>query len=131
MLKRLLLLGVTSGVLAGIVALIYQKIYSTSVGADFSSVVTPVSVMISNLIGCMVAAIGYWLLSKWLKSRTEIVFNFILVILSFASMLPVFAAKLPLTINSPELFPGLAIPMHFFPALAWSTLEPLFIKNGE
>ena len=131
MLKRLLLLGVISGVLAGIVALIYQKIYSSSVGADFSSVVTPVGVMISNIVGCMIAALGYWILSKWLKSKTEIVFNFIFVILSFASMLPVFAAKLPLTISSPELFPGLAIPMHFFPALAWTTLEPLFIKNGE
>ena len=131
MLKRLLLLGVTSGVLAGIVALIYQKIYSSSVGADFSSVATPVGIMISNIVGCVIAAMGSWILSKWLKSKTEIVFNFVFVILCFASMLPVFAAKLPLTISSPELFPGLAIPMHFFPALAWSTLEPLFIKNGE
>ncbi len=131
MLKRLLLLGVISGILAGVVALIYQKIYSSSVGADFSSVVKPVGVMISNIVGCVIAALGYWILSKWLKSKTEIVFNFVFVILSFASMLPVFAAKLPLTISSPELFPGLAIPMHFFPALAWSTLEPLFIKNGE
>jgi hypothetical protein len=131
MLKRLLLLGVISGVLAGIVALIYQKIYSSSVGADFSSVIKPAGVMISNVVGCVIAALGYWILSKWLKGKTEIVFNFIFVILSFASMLPVFAAKLPLMVNSPELFPGLAIPMHFFPALAWSTLEPLFIKNGE
>ncbi len=131
MLKRLLLLGVTSGVLAGIVALIYQRIYSSSVGADFSSVATPAGIMISNIVGCVIAALGYWILSKWLKSKTEIVFNFIFVILCFASMAPVFGAKLPLTISSPELFPGLAIPMHFFPALAWSTLEPLFIKNGE
>ena len=129
--KRLLLLGIISGILAGIVALIYQKVYSSSVGADFSAVAKPVGIMVSNIVGCLIAALGYWLLSKLLKSKTEIVFNFIFVILSFVSMLPVFAAKLPLDIANPELFPGLAIPMHFFPALAWSTLEPLFIKNGE
>ena len=126
-----MLLGVVSGILAGIVALIYQKIYSSSVGADFSTVAKPAGVMISNLVGCLIAALGYWILSKWLKGKTEIVFNFIFMILSFASMLPVFATKLPLDINAPELFPGLVIPMHFFPVLAWSTLEPLFIKNGE
>jgi hypothetical protein len=131
MLKRLLLLGVVSGILAGIVALIYQKVYSSSVGADFSDIAKPAGIIISNIVGCIIAAFGYWILAKWLKNKTEIVFNFIFVILSFASMLPAFAVKLPLTVNSPELFPGLVIPMHFLPALAWFTLEPLFIKNGE
>ena len=131
MLKRLMLLGVISGILAGIVALIYQKVYSSSVGADFSAIAKPMGIVASNIVGCVIAALGYWILSKWLKSRTEIVFNFIFMILSFASMLPAFAVKLPLDVNSPELFPGLVIPMHFFPALAWFTLEPLFIKQGE
>ena len=131
MLKRLLLLGVVSGVLAGIVALIYQKVYSSSVGADFSAIAKPVGIMISCIVGCLIAAVGYWILSRWLKGKTEIVFNFIFMILSFASMLPAFAVKLPLDVNSPELFPGLVIPMHFFPALAWFTLEPLFIKNTD
>jgi len=31
----------------------------------------------------------------------------------------------------PELFPGLVVPMLFFPALAWFTLKPLFIKPGR
>ena len=131
MLKRLLLLGVVSGILAGIVALIYQKVYSSSVGADFSNIAKPVGIVMSNIVGCLIAALGYWILNKWLKAKTEIVFNFIFMILSFASMLPVFAAKLPLDVNAPELFPGLVIPMHFFPALAWFTLEPLFIKNSD
>ena len=131
MLKRLLLLGVVSGILAGIVALIYQKVYSSSVGADFSNIAKPVGIVMSNIVGCLIAALGYWILNKWLKAKTEIVFNFIFMILSFASMLTVFAAKLPLDVNAPELFPGLVIPMHFFPARAWFTLEPLFIKNSD
>jgi hypothetical protein len=131
MFKRLLLLGITSGILAGIAALIYQKVYSSSLGVDFSSIAKPIAIIATNIIGCVIAACGYWILAKWLKDKTEIVFNFLFAILSFASILPAFAAKLPLEINSPEVFPGLVIPMHFFPVLAYFTLEPLFINKGK
>jgi len=39
------------------------------------------------------------------------------------------AVRLPTNIDTPELFPGMVIPMHFFPALAWFTLKPLFIRS--
>jgi len=131
MLKRLLLLGVVSGILAGIASLIYQKVYSTSLGVDFSKIAKPVGIVISCVVGCLIAALGYWLLNKWLKNKTEIVFNFLFVILSFATIVGAFAAKLPLDTTSPELFPGLVIPMHFFPALAWLTLRPLFFNTNN
>ncbi|PSL45388.1 hypothetical protein CLV51_10490 [Chitinophaga niastensis] len=132
MLKKLLLLGVISGALAGIASLIYQKVYASSLGAGFTNIAKPVGIMLSSVIGCLIAALGYWLLSKVLKGKTEIVFNLLFAILSFVSILGPFAAKLPLDIETPELFPGLTIPMHFFPALAWFTLRPLFITvNAE
>ncbi len=131
MLKRLLLLGVVSGILAAIASLIYQKVYSTSLGVDFSKIAKPVGIVISCVVGCLIAALGYWLLNKWLKSKTEIVFNFLFVILSFATIVGAFAAKLPLDTTSPELFPGMVIPMHFFPALAWLTLRPLFFNTNN
>lgn len=131
MLKRLLLLGIISGILAGIASLVYQKVYASSLGEGFTGIVKPAGILLTSLAAGLITAIGYWLLSKVLKGKTEIVFNFIFVILSFASILYPFAAKLPLDIETPELFPGLTIPMHFFPALAWFTLRPLFIKSGE
>ena len=131
MLKRSLLLGVVSGILAGVAAIIYQKVYSSSLGVNFAVIVKPAGVFITNIAGCLIAALGYWILDKWLRNKTDIVFNFIFAILSFASILPAFAAKLPLDTASPELFPGLVIPMHFFPALAWLTLKPIFIKSME
>jgi uncharacterized membrane protein YeaQ/YmgE (transglycosylase-associated protein family) len=131
MLKRLLLLGVVSGILAGIASLIYQKVYSTSLGVDFSKIAKPVGIIISCMVGCLIAALGHWLLNKWLKNKTEIVFNFLFVILSFATIVGAFAAKLPLDTTSPELFPGMVIPMHFFPALAWLTLRPLFFNTNN
>jgi len=127
MFKRLLLLGVLAGLLAGVASIVYQKVYTSSLGADFSTVISPVSIFASSLLGCLLAAIVYWLLDKWLKHRGEAVFNFVFTILSLVSILAVFAIKLPLDLESPELFPGLAVPMHFFPALGWYTLRPLFL----
>jgi hypothetical protein len=129
MFKKLLLLGLVSGVLAALAALIYQKIYVNSLGADFSTVVKPAYIVITCILAGLLASIGYGLLTKWLPRAGEIIFNFVLVILTFASILGPFATKLPLEIEMPELFPGLTVPMHFFPALAWFTLKPLFIKK--
>jgi hypothetical protein len=129
MFKKLLLLGLVSGVLAAIAALIYQKIYTNSLGADFSAIVKPVNIFITCILGGLLASVGYGLLTKWLPKPGEIIFNFVLVILTFASILGPFATKLPLDVEMPELFPGLTVPMHFFPALAWFTLKPLFIKK--
>lgn len=129
MFKKLLLLGLVSGVLAAVAALIYQKIYVNSLGADFSAIVKPVNILITCTLAGLLASTGYGLLTKWLPRAGEIIFNFVLVILTFASILGPFATKLPLEIEMPELFPGLTVPMHFFPALAWFTLKPLFIKK--
>jgi hypothetical protein len=40
-------------------------------------------------------------------------------------MIPI-SVSLPLDIKSPELFPGLAVPLVFFPCLSWHTVNPLF-----
>jgi hypothetical protein len=109
MFKRLLLLGVLAGVLAGVASIVYQKVYTSSLGADFTKTVAPVGIIASSVLGCLLASLGYWLLHKWLKHKGEIVFNFLFSLLSIASMLAVFAVKLPLDVESPELFPGLAV----------------------
>ncbi len=129
MIRKVLLLAIISGILAGVASLIYQKVYTSSLGADFTKIAKPVGIMISCVTGNVLAGLGYWAADKWLKSKGEIIFNFIFAILSFATILGAFAAKLPLDTASPELFPGLVVPMHFFPALAWFTLKPIFIRN--
>jgi len=131
MFKKLLLLGAVAGLLAGIASIIYQKVYAASLGDGFITIVKPVPVIASSILGCLTAATGYIVLYKWLKDRSEIIFNFAFTILSFASMVVPFAAKLPFDIEAPELFPGLVIPMHLFPALAWFTLKPLFITANN
>lgn len=127
MIKKYYLLGAVAGVLAAIASLIYQYVYKESLGADFSAVIGVPAIMGSSIIGSLVAATGYWLLEKFIKKNAEIVFNLLFTILSFASIVGAFAMKLPLTVEMPELFPGLVVPMHFFPALAWMTLKPMIV----
>ncbi|MBC7887959.1 MAG: hypothetical protein H7Z13_08710 [Ferruginibacter sp.] len=131
MFKQSLLLGAISGILAGIASVIYQKVYSGTLGADFAALAKPLNIVITCFVSGLIIATGYWLSNKWFKTKGEIIFNLVFAILSFASILPAFAFKLPLDIEMPELFPGLVVPMHFFPALAWFTLKPLFIKTYE
>jgi len=129
MFKRSFLLGLVSGLLAGVASLIYAKVYYNSLGADFSTVAATTSIIAASVLGGVLAAIGYWLLNKFLKTKGEIVFNFLFTILTFVSILAPLATRLPLTVEMPELFPGYTVPMHFFPALAWFTLKPLFIQQ--
>jgi hypothetical protein len=129
MFKNSLALGIVAGLLAGIAGVAYARIYHSSLGADFSKVVSTVRIIAASVVGGVLAAIGYTLLDKWLKSRGEIVFNFIFTLISFATLLAPFAVKLPMDLEAPELFPGMVIPMHFFPALGWYTLKPIFIRS--
>lgn len=115
--------------MAGIASLVYAKVYHSSLGADFSKVVTTVKIFALSIFGTVLAAIGYSVLEKWLRKNGEIVFTLLFAILSFASLLAPFATKLPLDLEAPELFPGMVIPMHLFPAMAWFTLKPLFFRS--
>jgi len=129
MFKRAILLGGVAGLLAGIACLVYQKVYASSLGYDFAEVARPVSIVISCVVAGIMAGLLFTLLNRWLPRSGEVVFNFILTGLTFASIVAPFAVKLPLEMEAPELFPGLVVPMHFFPALAWYTLKPLFLRN--
>jgi ABC-type branched-subunit amino acid transport system permease subunit len=129
MFQRSLLLGIVSGALAGIAGIVYARLYYTVNEADFSTVASTFRIFAASLAGGIIAAMGFIVLERWLKSNGEIVFNLLFTILSFVSLLKPISHRLPLTIASPELFPGMVIPMHFFPALGWYTLKPLFFRR--
>ena len=127
--KKIFFHGISAGILSATACIIFNKIYFFATEADFSKVLNiPVLIGI-NILACLVAAIVYWLAIKWLPKSGEIFFNFAFTILSFASVIIPIYFSLPLDIKYPELFPGLAVPMHFFPALAWFTLQPLFSQD--
>jgi len=129
MFKRIFLLGIVSGFLAAIAGIIYNRIYFFATETNFSRVLNTGSIIGANVAICLVACFIYWALISWLKNKGEIVFNFLFSIISFATVILPISISLPLEIKNPELFPGLAVPMLFFPPLAWYTVRPLFHFN--
>jgi hypothetical protein len=126
MFKKNYIHGIIAGILASIAGIIYSHVYFFSNEADFSSIVNVCSIIGLNMAACIVIAFLNAALLKWVKKFAELVFNLALSILSFALIVIPLSITLPLNVQFPELFPGLVIPMLFFPAIAWFTLNPVF-----
>jgi hypothetical protein len=126
MFKKYFIHGLVSGIMAALAAIIYYRIHFFAMQADFSRILGIPRIVSLNILYCLIAAFLNWFLVLWLKQKGEIVFNFLFSILSLALIIIPISISLPLDIEFPELFPGLAIPMIFFPALSWYTIAPLF-----
>ena len=126
MFKKIFYHSLFAGILASIAGLIYNRIYLFATLADFSKVLNTGSIIGLNIMVCIAAGMIYWALVKLLTKKGDILFGFLFSIISFACVMIPISISLPLKIQSPELFPGLAVPMVFFPAIAWFTVKPLF-----
>lgn len=124
--KRELTHGAISAVLASVAGVMYSTIYSEALVLDFSQVLGVIDIVVGSSIGCLLMSVGYALTIKWKGGLWLGWTNVLYAVLSFASIVGVFSFSLPLEIDYPELFPGLAIPMHFFPVLAFTTIRPFF-----
>ena len=122
--------GILAGLLAAIASDVYNNVYSMALVVDFSKVVNVGGIVGASIFGCVLASLGEHFFSKWVKSNTAVWFNALFLMLTFASCVGPFSAILPMDMASPELFPGLTIPMHFFPILFWLAMKPLFEKNN-
>src|SRR6185503_304607 len=126
MFKRIFIHAFLAALIATIAGIIYNRIYFFATEADFSRIVNYGTIAGFSFLICMAAAFVEYALVRWFRKTGQVVFNFLFSILSFACVMVPISASLPLTIKTPELFPGLAVPMIFFPAMAWYTLSPLF-----
>lgn len=126
--KKIFLHGIIAGVLAAISAIIYLHIYQKALDTDFNAVVNPCSIAGACIFGCVLMSVSYMLLKRFDKQNLMGWMNVVIVVVSFVSILGPFSLSLPLDIKSPELFPGLVVPMHFLPALCFFCLAP-FIRN--
>ncbi len=124
--KKIFFLSICAGIFSIVACFVFNRVYIFAYGINFSKLVNTGSLAGFNLAGCLLAGMGYALLKKMLPGKGEIVFNVAFTLLSFASIVIPLGATLPTDIQNPELFPGLAIPMHFFPAIGWYTLRPMF-----
>lgn len=116
-------------VLASLACVVYNMVYSNAMYVDFSSVLSASSAVIASVVGVLLMNLGYWVLQKRVGTIGMGILNIVYCILSFASIIGVFAMKLPLDLESPEMFAGLAVPMHFFPLLSFFAVLPFFNRT--
>lgn len=135
MLKKSILLGVTSGLLAGLASYIFTGVYKESMFTDFTPVVPIVNLFGACLFGCILASIGYFGIMKLAPKYGNIIFNLLFTLLTFASIISPIAYKFPpdLDVEGIDMITSYFIPyamtLHFFPALIWYTVKPIFFKN--
>jgi len=135
MFKNYLFLGITAGILSGLASFVFSTVYKETMFTDFSPVVSNINLLSACLFGCILASLGSFGLNKLMPKFGDVIFNLLFTILTFASIIVPIVFKFP-----PELdFEGIdmvtsyfipfAMTLHFFPALIWFTLKPLFIKS--
>ena len=112
--KQYFIYGVTAGVFSALAGVVYQNVYQEAMYVDFSSVINIVSISGASICACVLMALSYWLLAQQNKLNSTGWLNVIITVITFLSILLPVSMTLPLDIEYPELFPGLAIPMHFF-----------------
>ena len=118
--------GIIAGTLSAIAGIVYLELYQNLNFVDFSLVINMGAIAGSSIIGCMLMALGYVFLDQIKKSNLKGILNLVIMLLSFLSILGPIMMSLPLDLDFPELFPGLVIPMHFFPAMIFFGLAPFF-----
>lgn len=129
--KQTFILGTVGTILSAIACIIFAKIYSEAFYVDFSKLVGSANMISASAIGCFLMVIGYKLAIQWKGIKTTGWLNVLYSILSFASIAGVLGFNLPLDIESPEMFPGMVMPMHFFPVLSILTIYPFFKINKQ
>ncbi len=121
--------GLISGIMAVCAAIVYSRIHFFATEADFSGIINPGTLIGFNLFTCLLISTAYYFFVSFTKKKRIIFFHLLVSILSFAAVIVPISISLPLSVRNPELFPGLAVPLIFFPALAWFTFKPMFLFN--
>ena len=127
--NKTLLHGIVAGLLTALASISYLMLYESILYVDFSQILNVGSVGGASIISGLLIAAGYLILEKMNKEKWKGGLNVLIILLFFLSILGPISISLPLEIDFPELFPGLAIPMHFFPALIFFGLQPFFLKK--
>ena len=127
--KAVFIQSLVAGILAAIAANIYDRIYFFATQVDYSGLINPLTLVGLNIFVSLFAGLLYTGLTYFFKRKGAIAFNFVYSVGSFACVIIPIAFTLPLSQPFPELFPGLAVPMVFFPVIAWMTIDPLFRKE--
>lgn len=135
MFKQAFFLGIASGLLATGACLIYTGFYFKTI-ADFSEAAGFLKILSMCMMFSMASCFLYVALNKMIKKAgiAEFMFNMIISMASIATVFYILKIDDPVFKNEDAqimnvFYKGFVMPMLFFPALAWYTFKPLFIRK--
>jgi len=131
MFKNHLFHGIAAGLVSGLACYFFYSTLRDEFMYDFSTIFTTMNLFAACMFGCVLASVGFFAAKKIMPKYGEIVFNFIFTTLVFASLISPMMHKLPLDFDEylTVIFPTFAMTLHFFPAIFWFALKPLFIRK--
>lgn len=127
MIKKIIF-AVSSGLLAAGVSIGYSTFFKSQTEEDYSSVMPVSAIFIACLVGTVLATLGHWVITKFIPRFGEFIFALIFAGVSTASLISVILFNFGDKCQECDqiAFWGYAMPMHFFPFLAWFTLRSFF-----
>jgi len=130
MFKKSLFHGVSAGILSGFACYVFTTMLKDEFMYEFQDVLPALKLFGACMFGCVLASIGFWSITKLTPKYGEIIFNIIFSFIIFASLIGPMTFHLPLDFDEDltVIFPTFAMTLHFFPALIWFALKPIFIK---
>lgn len=126
MFRKYFFTGLAAGILSGLAAFFYYRIYTTSLEVSYPGVVSPAGIFSASLFAGMLIALSCFGINRLFKKEMGVLTSILLVGSALLSIIIPFMISLPLDMERPELFPGMVVPMQLFPVLAWFALKPLF-----
>jgi hypothetical protein len=126
--RKNFMLGICAGIFSAVACIVFIRVYFFAFEVSFKKLVNIGTVSGLSILACMLAATGYSLFQKWFGKKADRIFHVTFTLLTFMSIIVPVSITLPLDLQNPEMFPGLTVPMHFFPAISWYTLKPFFIR---
>lgn len=124
--KHIIYLGLSAGALSGLLGWLFVYAYQEAMWTSFSSVLNFQSIFGASMVGCILMSLGANIWTKIFDQKYNSLLNLVLLGLSLATFAGPLLSDLPLDIESPELFPGAALPLHLFPVVCWLSLKPIF-----
>ena len=130
MFKKSFFHSISAGLISSIACYLYVSILRNEFMYDFSEVLSISNVVGACFFSCILASIFHTLANHFLPKMGDILFHVFFAVIVFASLLGPMLFKLPLDFDKDLtlIFPTYAMVLHFFPALIWLTLKPIFNK---
>ena len=115
--------GAVAGIVAAILNNLWNLLYPAMGGVSAPEVINLGSVTLMSIVPLLLAAVGYFVLSRFVNNATTL-FQAITIVLALLSLFGTFNPPMPV----PAGFAGLSGPMHVIAGLVGAFVIPRFVK---